>query len=200
MMDKRLLAALVVAASVWNPAYALTGNTIVYDDADENSFNHNNAACGTSMVFFQGSVVHQGTKAIAVSRLDNNGIGWGGAATYSTTSDYDGLVFWINAGDTPTTVTSLGVYDSALAAHFLHLEDIYGGPLPANTWLRFDIPFSSPYFALRGYVPPPDFYQFCLINHSAGSQSTFIYVDDVTLTGADIFKDGFQNVSATQAP
>jgi len=193
-MDKRSLAALLVAATMSGSAYGITGNTIVYDDADENSFNHNNAACGSNFIYFEGDFVHNGTQAIAVSRLDNNGVGWAGPITYSTTTDYDGVVFWINAGDSPTTVTSLGVQDHAGTSHFLHLEDIYGGPLPANMWIRFAIPFSSPYFEVNASTPPADFDQFCIINHSSGSQTTFIYVDDVMLTGADIFKNGFEVV------
>jgi hypothetical protein len=194
-MHKRLLAALLVAATMAGSAHAVTGNVIVYDDADENGFNRFNAACGSSSyVFSESNPVHTGNAALAISKLDNNAVGWAGtAATYSAISDYDGVIFWFNAGQTATTLTSFGVYDSALQGHFLHLEDIYGGPLPAGTWVRFEIPFSSPYFAQNDYTPPTDFYQFCVINHSSGGQSSYIYVDDVTLTGADIFKSGFDN-------
>ena len=33
----------------------------------------------------------------------------------------------------------------------------------------------------------------CLIDHSGDGQTKFFYLDDVMLTGADIFKSGFEN-------
>jgi hypothetical protein len=195
-MTTRLLAAFFVAIMACGPACAVTGNVIVYDDADENSFNRFAASCeGGSSVFDQTTVVHSGTHALAVSRQSANGVGWAGPTNYSTSSDFDGVVFWINPGNDPTTSTSLAVFDSASNNHFLKLEDIYGGPLPAATWIRFEIPFSSSFFTSAGSTPPDDFSQVCVINHSSGSMTNFLYIDDVSLTGADIFKDSFEPVS-----
>ncbi len=101
-------------------------------------------------------------------------------------------MFWFNSGQIATTTTSFGVSDGMGNQHFLHLEDIYGGPIPAATWIRFEIPFSSPYFEVNHYTPPTDFGFFCVINHTSSLMQNFMYVDDVTLTGADIFKNGFE--------
>ena len=138
-------------------------------------------------------MVHGGTTAIALSKLDNNGIGWATPSTYSASSDYDSVGFWVNAGDTPTTLTSLAIDNLSFDRHFLHLEDLYGGPLPANTWIHLQVPFSSPFFVTASSTPPESVTAVCIINHSSGTQTTFLYVDDVTLRGADIFRNGFES-------
>jgi len=196
-MNRRFVPALLIAATIAVPAFCATGNLVIYDDADKNSFDHNAAACGgNDGVFFgETQVVHSGSAAIAVSKFyDNNGAGWAAPAAYSASADYDGISFWVNAGSDPTTVTSLGIYDAEFSPHFLHLEDVYGAGLPANTWIQFQIPFSSPFFAANASSPPETVQVICLINHnSGGTPTTFLYFDDIALTGADIFKDGFEN-------
>lgn len=194
-MGKRSLPILLAAATVSLNAFGATGNLLVYDDTDENGFNHEAAACGDGMAFFgETQVFHSGTAAIAIPKADNDGAGWAVPSTpYSTQSDYDGVSFWINAGNDPTSTTSLAVFDSSNTPQFLHLEDVYGGPLPAATWLHFTIPFSSPYFDIGGSTPPDSVASFCIINHSGGGNTQFLYLDDVSLTGADIFKNGFEN-------
>jgi hypothetical protein len=190
-MNRYASVALLIAVLQAN-AYSATGTLGVYDDADLNGFNHFAAACGSNYYYFETTVVHGGTTAIALSKLDNNGIGWATPSTYSASSDYDSLSFWVNAGDTPTTLTSLAIDDSSFDRHFLHLEDLYGGPLPANTWIHLQVPFSSPFFITAFSTPPESVTAVCIINHSSGTQTTFLYVDDVTLRGADIFRNGFE--------
>jgi hypothetical protein len=192
-MMKRSLAALIVVSASSGSAYGVTGNTVVYDDQDQNAFNRYAAACGFGSFINQSGAVHSGSMAMAVTRNDNDGVGWAGTQVYSTASDYDGVEFWFNAGNIATTITSFGVSDGSGDMHYLHLEDIYGGSLPAATWIRFAIPFSSPYFQSNGYTPPASFGFFCVINHTSSAQQNFMYVDDVTLTGADIFENGFES-------
>jgi hypothetical protein len=70
---------------------------------------------------------------------------------------------------------------------------MYGAPLPANTWIEFTVPFSSPYFATASSTSPATVQAVCIINHSDGGPTSYLYIDDVALTGADIFKNGFEN-------
>ena len=193
-MDKRWMLGLFIAATFVSDALGVTGNVVVYDDMDENGFDHAAASCGFDSVFYgETVVVHSGSAAIAAPKTDNNGPGWAAPSSFSTTADYDGVSFWINAGNMQTTLTSLAVSDAQSNMHFLHLEDMYGGPLPVNTWVRFQIPFSSPFFAVASSSPPDTVQAFCLLNHTSGGSTEYFYVDDVALSGADIFKNGFDN-------
>jgi hypothetical protein len=190
-LNKRYAPALLIAATVASKAFCATGTLIVFDDADENGFSRPNASCsnGSSL---ESVTVHSGSTAVYIPRMqDNNGAGWAAPSSFSASADYDGITFWINAGSSPTVVTSLGVYDADNTPHFLHLEDVYGAALPANTWIQFQIPFSSPYFEANSYTPPATVQTVCVISHSSGAG--YYFLDDVALTGADIFKDGFEN-------
>lgn len=180
-------------AVVASGAHAASGNLTVFDDADENGFSHANASCSTNSFFGETQVVHSGTAAIAISKQqDNNGAGWAAPTTYSASSDYDGVSFWVNSGNSQSSITSLAVFDAGNNPHFLHLEDVYGAALPASTWIRFQIPFSSPFFQVALSTPPATVQTICVITHSpSGSPGDFLYLDDVNLTGADIFKNGF---------
>ena len=182
---------MLIAAAFASNAFCATGNLIVFDDADENGFNRAAATCTTNSSS-ETAVVHSGSTAIDISRFqDNNGAGWVAPTTYSASADYDGVSFWINAGTDPSTLTSLAVFDTDDNPHFLHLEDQYGSALPANTWVPFQVSFSSPLFAQALSSPPATVKTICLIGHSSGTQ--FYFLDDVALTGADIFKNGFDN-------
>ena len=191
-MEKSSLAFLLMVA-LQSGANGATGNLVVYDDADGAGFSHDGADC-TNMAFFnETTVVHGGSAGIAIPKVDTAGAGWLAETSYSASSDYAGISFWINAGDSATEVTSLGVYDASFAGHFLHLEDVLGAALPANTWIHFQIPFSSPFFAFNSYTPPETVKEICIISHNAEGMTKFFYLDEVTLTGADIFKNGFEN-------
>lgn len=194
-MIRRHMPTLLIAAMIASNAFSATGNLTVFDDSDENGFDHPGATCSSGTTFFgESAVFHSGNAAIAITKDNNNGAGWVAPATYSTSADYDGISFWINAGNNPTTTTSLAVFDQAEDEHFLHLEDIYGAPLPANTWIQFQIPFSSPFFEAASSTPPATLATVCVIFHFGGAGANeFLYLDDVALTGADIFKDGFGN-------
>ncbi len=193
-MNKRSVPALLIAATVASNAFCATGNLVIFDDTDENGFDHPGAICTGQIIFGETAVVHSGSAAVGVSKnIDNNGMGWVAPTAYSASSDYDGISFWVNAGSNQTTLTSLAVFDALNDPHFLHLEDMYGAPLPVNTWIQFQIPFSSPFFAANSSTPPATVQTICLINHSGGGPSEFFYLDDVALTGADIFKNGFDN-------
>jgi hypothetical protein len=189
MKKKFILTLLLGAAPV---VYGATGSLTIFDDADENGFNHAAAICTGTALFGETSVVHSGAAAVGIQKTDNNGAGWAAPTTYSAQSDYDGISFWFNAGAQETTLTSLAIYDGDDTAHFLHLEDAYGGHLPANTWIQFQIPFASPLFAMAESSSPTTIQTVCVINHSGGTGSQSLYLDDIALTGADIFKDGFQ--------
>ena len=187
----RICVLALVAAVAHSTAYGATGSFVIYDDADENGFSHDGASCGNYYIFGETTVVHGGSAAIAISKLDNNGAGWLAPTSYSAASDYDGIDFWINAGNAQTTLTSLAVTDATFNPHFLHLEDMYGAPLPVNTWVHFQVPFSSSFFAAALSTPPDSVSMVCVISHDTNGQNQFLYLDDVTLRGADIFKDGF---------
>ncbi len=152
-MQKRLVLGLLIVATFASNALGATGTVVVFDDSDENGFNHAAAICGGTILFGETDVVHSGSAAIAAPKTDNNGPGWAGPSSFSTAADYDSVSFWINAGSMQTTETSLAIYDALSNTHFLHLEDVYGGPLPVNTWVQFKIPFSSPFFAVASSTP-----------------------------------------------
>lgn len=189
-----LLVLSISAAIVACNAHGATGNLPVFDDTDRNGFDLASAICSNGALL-EAAVVHGGNAAIGISRQnDNNGGGWLAPRVYSASSDYDGVTFWVNSGNAPSAHTSLAVYDMNSDPHFMHLEDMYGAPLPANTWIQFQVPFSSPLFAAALSSPPETVQTFCVITHSAtGGPGDFIYLDDVWLNGADIFKDGFGN-------
>lgn len=191
----RYVSLTLLSAVLQSSAYCATGSLVIFDDADQNGFNHNEAACGSSNFynFSETTVVHSGSAAVAISKLDNNGAGWPTPTTYSASSDYDAVDFWINAGDTQTSLTSLAISDASFTPHFLHLEDVYNAPLPVNTWVHFQIPFSSPFFAVASSTPPETVTVVCLISHDTDGQTKFLYLDDVSLRGADIFKNGFES-------
>ena len=179
-----------IAAIFAGNAFGATGNLLVFDDVDENGFSHAAASCAGN-AFYVNGIAYSGTTSLAVTKQnDNNGAGWAGPVTYSTQTDYDGVTFWINSGNNPSPHTSLAVSDSNGDLHFAHLEDIYGGALPAATWIHFNVGFSSDYFVQAGSTPPGSLQFFCVITHSAASND-FLYLDEVRLTGADIFKNGF---------
>jgi len=196
MMSKYTLPVLLFAAIVACNARGATGSLVVFDDADQNGFDHNAASCTTGGDFFgETTTFYSGTAAVAVStQMDNNGAGWAAPVNYSATSDYDGVAFWVNAGNNSRAHTSLAIFDMSDNPHFMHLEDMYGGALPAATWIHFVVPFGSPLFEMALSTPPDTVQSICVITHSAtGSFSDFFYLDEVTLDGADIFKSGFEN-------
>ena len=195
-MNRYSLLALLYSATIVGNACGATGDLVVFDDADQNSFSHDGASCTTGGdVFGETSVVHGGTAAVGLSKqYDNNGAGWLAPVSYSATSDYDGVSFWVNSGNSQSTLTSLAIFDASYDPHFLHLEEMYGGPLPAATWIHFQVSFSSPLFASALSSSPDTVQAICVITHSAtGSYPNFLYLDEVSLTGADIFKDDFGN-------
>jgi hypothetical protein len=187
----RSVLVLLITASVASTAFCATGNLVVFDDADENGFSRDAASCGGSGAGPETVTVHSGTTAILIPRsFDNTGAGWLAPTSDSASSDYDGISFWLNAGSDPSTLTSLAVYDAENTPHFMHLEDMYGAPLPANTWIAFNVPFSSPLFDAASSSPPDTIQTVCIISHSPGTH--YYFLDDVALTGADIFKNGFE--------
>ena len=61
-MDKRCVLGLLIFATFASEALGVTGNVVVYDDMDENGFNHAAASCGFDFVFYgETVVVHNGT-------------------------------------------------------------------------------------------------------------------------------------------
>ena len=194
-MNRYSLLALLFAATIAGSVRGATGGLVVFDDADRNGFNHANASCTTNGDFFgETVVVHSGTAAVALSKQnDNNGAGWLAPVSYSATSDYDGVTFWVNSGNSQSMLTSLAIFDASDNPHFLHLEEMYGAPLPAATWIHFQVAFSSPLFASALSSSPDTVKAICVITHSPTGFSEFLYLDEVSLTGADIFKDGFGN-------
>ena len=194
-MNKYSVLTLLFATSVASNCYGATGNLVVFDDADENGFNHSGASCSNGSFFGETIGVHSGSAGVAISKqTDNNGAGWLAPTIYSASSDYDGVTFWVNSGSDQSTLTSLAIFDMDSNPHFLHLENLYGASLPANTWIQFQVPFASPFFEAVGSTSPATVQTICVITHSAsGAPNDFLFLDDVTLNGADIFKNGFDN-------
>lgn len=178
------LAMMVATATAWGAS----GNLIVFDDADENGFDHNASVWATGMSLETGDV-HSGTVAVYVVFQDFNAASWQAPSTYSTTSDYDGISFWVDYPSGETQDLAFLLYNGA--------GDIVGridlaaayGTLPTNTWVNVRVPFNS--LTVPVGTSDPDHFDNIVIRTYHGAGTTHFFVDDVALTGADIFKDGF---------
>ncbi|MEO7326803.1 MAG: hypothetical protein ABIW82_18425 [Dokdonella sp.] len=183
-----LIAAMVMAARV---SWGATGTLTVFDDADQNGFDHNASTYAIGMSLQQ-SVVHSGTTAAVVSMQNFNAASWQAPTTYSTASDYDGISFWLFDG------LSSGTQDLALLLYNtdnvivgkIDLAVAYGAPLPYATWINVRIPLNN--LPNPQNVPDPTLFNNIVIRTYSGSGNNYFFIDDVALIGADIFKNGFE--------
>jgi hypothetical protein len=190
-MNRQSLLLLLVVATMASVANAASGNLVVFDDADQNGFSHLNSAYGAGNVTFNAtSVVHGGTIAVAGNNDPTSVASWLAPATYSTLSDYDGVSFWVNGGNDGSEDITVVLYNVDGLVGSVSMADLYGAPIPINTWIHLQADFASALFNPGG-GNPTTFTDIAFRCHSSGGPSSFFFLDDIALTGADIFKNGF---------
>jgi len=119
----------------WTPASAPppSSNLVIYDDALENGFQDNDS--WATINDLNTSPVHAGNDSISVTASQ-----WTALWLYDNfnTAPYASLDFWINGGATGASgLQVMGVTNSEYSA-------IYNlPPLPANTWVHFNIPLAA---------------------------------------------------------
>ncbi|MBA8888693.1 hypothetical protein FHW12_002926 [Dokdonella fugitiva] len=180
---------MVFAVSI---AHAASGSLTVFDDADQNGFNRLFCTFGDGAQAEQ-DTVHSGTTAIGVTIADFNSTCWQAPSSLSRQSDYDAISLWVNVGSftAPQDLRFL-IYGNGEIIGKVDLVTVYGGPLPAATWIPLHISLAD----LPADAPPADpehFDDIVIRTYSTGlGGADRFFVDDVVLIGADIFKDGFE--------
>ena len=120
----------------WTPASApsVSSNLVVYDDAMENGFQDNES--WATINDLNTSPVHDGNDSISVTAAQWTAL-WLSQASFNT-APYASVGFWINGGAAGASgLQVMGVTNSEYSA-------IYNlPPLPANTWVKFNIPLAA---------------------------------------------------------
>lgn len=188
----RFLCALLLFSVVFATpiAHAASGSLTVFDDADENGFNRFFCTFDEGAQLEQ-DTVHSGTSAIGVTIANFNSICWQAPTSLSRVRDYDAVSLWVNAGFSAPQDLRFLIYGNGEIIGKIDLVTVYGGPLPAATWIPLRISLAD----LPVDAPPTDPEHFDDIvvrtySNGAGGADRF-FVDDVALIGADIFEDGF---------
>jgi hypothetical protein len=183
-----LLSSMAFATAV---AHAASGSLTVFDDADENGFNHLFCTFGDGAQLEQ-DTVHSGTTAMGITIANFNSTCWQAPSSLSRVHDYDTISLWVNAGFSAPQDLRFLIYGNGEIIGKVDLVAVYGGPLPAATWIPLRISLAD----LPVDVPPtdPDLFDDIVIRtYSTGmGGADRFFVDDVVLIGADIFKDGFE--------
>ena len=171
-------------------AHAASGSLTVFDDADQNGFNHQFCTFGSGSHTEQ-DTVHSGTTAMGVTIANFNSTCWQAATPLSRVSDYDAISLWVNAGFSAPQDLRFLIYGNGEIIGKIDLVTVYGGPLPAATWIPLRIALPG----LPADAPPTDadhFDDIVIRTYSSGmGGADRFFVDDVVLIGADIFKSGF---------
>jgi hypothetical protein len=174
--------------------HAATGNLTIYDEALQNGNDCSNTGGQPGFPVRIGyvSIVHSGAKSVAVQNYSGVEFGWCPALTYSINSDYDGIDFWVNGG--PDGGESVNLILGAVAGGnpvaLASLAELYGSPIPINSWVHIQASFSKPPFAHPSGTSDVASLYFSVYS---GNSTNFFILDDLFLTGADIFKNGFDS-------
>jgi hypothetical protein len=176
-------------------AHAATENLVVFDEALQNGSDCSvtGGQAGFPVRIGYVSVVHTGTYSIAVQDYQGVEFGWCPSVTYSITSDYDGISFWVNGGANGAENVFLilgadGGGGNPVAS--ATLSELYGSPIPINTWVHIQASFSKLPFVHPSGTPIFNSIYFSVYSDTS---SAFFILDDISLTGADIFKNGFES-------
>ncbi len=193
-----LLAALIgttLSSTVAPSAHAATENLVVFDEGvalqNGNDCSLDGGRPGYPVRIGDMSVVHTGTYSIAVQDYQGVALGWCPSVPYSITSDYDGISFWANGGANggENVTLYLNAPGSGDVVAFATLTELYGGPLPINTWVHIQATFSKPPFINSSGTP---FFNRMFFSVYSDTSNAFFILDDISLTGADIFKSDFE--------
>jgi len=191
-MCRRLPTALLIAATMASSAHGATEDLLVYNELEQNGFSHLSSQYSAGQVNYASLVLpHTGLYSV---RADNHPASvavasWAAPAAYSTLSDYDGISFWIFGPDGSEAI-DLVLYSGDDLVGYASVADMYGAPIPAATWIHLQLSFSSNLFNPSG-LNATTFTDIAFRFHSAGDGSFLL--DDIVLTGADIFKNDFEN-------
>lgn len=175
----------------------VTGNLVVFDEALQNGHDcsFTGGQPGYPVRIGYTSVVHSGTYSIGVQDYLGVGFGWCASATHSIATDYPGISFWVNGGanggeNVFVTLESAAAASSVAAAT---LTELYGGPLPTNSWVHIQHLFSSPPFVRPSGTPDFDSVYFSVFNDTS---TNFFVLDDISLLGVAIFHNSFDLCAA----
>jgi hypothetical protein len=182
------------AAVIFCMPLVAAADLLVYDDQSENGFNDgcSFSSVGGEIDVAEPTVVHSGTHSIRFTPDDYNAVSWCAPATYSATTDYTGIDFWVNGGAVggQNVDVALGLGGNAVIA-YASLTALNGGiPIPANTWTHIQATFASA-LAYSGQ------FDRISLQDESGVVQTDMYFDDVLLIGAAsgtnyIFGDSFE--------
>ena len=187
----RVFVALLVA---WAALIATTARAdlIIYADASQNGFNQG-CSFGSNagdFDFANASPVHSGSASIRFTPDNYNAVSWCTPATYSTTTDYAGITFWVylNSSAQGANIDLVLGYQSNLVGS-ASLQALYGSAIPAGTWVEIQSTFATSPLNYTG-----NFNQISLHDESGTTQAN-VYFDDVAFqppVNDEIFKSGFE--------
>ena len=173
-------------------ADATATNLVVYDDQSENGFNDGCSFPGQpnpDFNFADNTVVHSGTHSIRFTPDNYNGVSWCTPATYSASTDYSSIDFWVNGGTTGAQNVDLVLGLTGTPVGSASLTSLNGASIPAGTWVHIQASFAGA-LAYTG-----QFDQVTLLAESVAAQPD-LYFDDVSLVSATaqnyIFGDSFE--------
>jgi hypothetical protein len=184
--------ALIIALSA---PIAAAANLVIYDEQSENGFNDGCSFGGipSDFDFANATTVHSAPNSIRFTPDDFNAVSWCAPATYSATTDYGGIDFWVNGGTTGGQNVDLVLGLGANAAVvFASLTSLNGNnPIPAGAWVNIHASFAAD-LAYNGQFDRISF------QDESGIVQADIYFDDVSLVPASsavqnyIFGDSFE--------
>jgi sugar lactone lactonase YvrE len=193
---RRIFSGLCLFLAATTVAWA--ANLIIYDDQSENGFNDGCSFPGQpnpDFNFADTTTVHGGTHSVRFTPDNFNAVSWCAPATYSATTDYTGIDFWVNGGATGSQNVNLVLGLAGNPVSQASLTALQGIPLAANLWVHFQLTFADP----GGLNYGGQFDQISFQDESGAIQAD-MYLDDVTLISAAaagsgqnyIFGDSFE--------
>jgi endoglucanase len=183
-------------ALCWFASLAVAADTVIYDDASQNGFDQNCSFGGVAgdFDFANATPVHTGIASIRFTPDAYNAVSWCAPATYSATADFPGITFWVYVNsDTQGANIDLALINTGTIEATQSLQNLYGGPIPASTWVQVQTTFADA--ALMNYGGPFD--QIALQDQTgvdvifssgfeADTPSSVVYFDDVVLQAAAV--------------
>jgi hypothetical protein len=184
----------VALFATWAGLVAATANAnlVVYADASQNGFNQGCSFGGNAgdFDFANALPVRSGSASIRFTPDNYNAVSWCTPATYSATTDYAGIAFWVylsNSAQGANLDLVLGYQANLVGAS--SLQSLYGSAVPANTWVEIQTSFATGPLNYTG-----NFDQISLQSETGTTQAN-VYFDDVSLSSPvndEIFKNGFE--------
>jgi endoglucanase len=190
----RIFVALLVA---WAALIATTARAdlIIYADASQNGFNQGCSFGGNAgdFDFANASPVHSGSASIRFTPDTYNAVSWCAPATYSATTDYAGISFWVYLNNSAQGANIDLVLNLGSSYFPQSLQSLHGSAIPAGTWVEIQTTFATGPLNYAGNFDKIS------LQDETGTLQADVYFDDVALQSPvndDIFKDGFEAATA----